>query len=49
MKPQSFEEMQRLIKENPLHVSQVMDGLAKIAADEKKKEKGKKEGQDGAG
>ena len=42
MEPQTLEEMERLIRENPLHVSQVMDGLAKIAKDLKKKEKEEK-------
>ena len=42
MKHQTLEEMQRLIRENPLHVSQLMEALAKHAKKLKKKEKEEK-------
>lgn len=44
MKTQTTEElkeMERLIKKSPFHISQLMDGLAAIARDLKKKEKEK--------
>lgn len=48
MKTQTTEElkkMERLIRENPIHVAQVMEGLAKIARNLKKKEEEKAHGR----
>ena len=42
MESQTLEEMERLIRENPIYVSQVMDALAKLAKNLKKKEKEEK-------
>lgn len=39
---EELKEMERLIKENPIHVAQVMEGLVKLAADLKKKEEEEK-------
>lgn len=35
---EELKEMERLIRENPIHVAQVMEGLIKLAADLKKEE-----------